>query len=174
MWREELSYLAERKPWRDSLVFLKNAVAENPASAEVYVGAIYFLIDLLLEGPVQGRIDFVREADEIAVEIKGFFDESHKQFSENAEYLFFVGYFMALTDWYFGGDILETSRQMRRKATEIDPDNMLYEWALLSSTDDLVRKNDLARKILSDSEKIDWLKLRGAAGDYMIEVLKQT
>jgi len=171
-WREELSYLAERKPWKDVLVFFKKMIAENPDNVEVYVAAIYFLIDLLLEGPVEARINFVREADDIAREIKKFFDESHKQFNENAEYLFFVGNFMGLTDWYFGGDILELSRQMQKKAAEIEPDNILYKWADALSIDPK-KETDLAIEILADSEKIKWLKSRGAAGEYMINMINR-
>lgn len=167
-WREELAYLRERKPWSEVLIFLEKTADENPDNVEVYVETIYFLLELLLE---DSGINFEVEGDKIADILKAFFEKSYKRFSENAEFLFFIGYFMALAEWYFGQNDLQLSKQMQKKAIEIEPENILYEWSYKFSTNDR-SAYELSKQLLSDSEKMKWLEMKGVAGEYISNAIK--
>ena len=175
-WREEFSYLKDRKSWDEVFNFLEKTSAENPDDVEVYIETICFLSDLLLE---DRGINFELEADKIAKTLKDIFDKSYKRFSENAEYLFFVGHFMALSDWLFGDDISEISHQMQKKAAELEPENILYKWGSKIAINPALSGNrvseaSLAKQVLSDSEKMNWLKSKGMAGEWMIDILKSS
>lgn len=168
--QDDAMNLRKTRPWEEVLSSLKKTADNSPDSPRPHIEAICFLVDLLLEGPSEGRIDFVRDADEVASEIKSFFDFSRERFGRNAEYLFFVGYLISLTDWYFDEDTLETARQMEKSASELEPENDLYRWGYLMSIRDRSAEN-LAARILSQPERIKWLESKGCAGAQIRETL---
>lgn len=167
-WKEELKLLESNKYWDDAVVLIKRAAERNPDDVEVCTRAIYLLVNLLLEE------DFVAhnlEHDSLARMLKQYFDYSHKRFGDNAEYLFFTGYFMGLAEWYFGQDTLDLSHQMLKKATEIEPENTLYEWAYKFVLGD-ESAGLLAKKLISDAEKMKWLESKGSPGEYLVFVVR--
>lgn len=167
-WKEELRDLREKKLWKEVTIFLGKIVKDNPDNVEVYIEAIYTLLDILLEEDWNSP-NF--EHDKIAKTLKDLFDESYKKFSRNAEYLFFIGYFMALAVWYFGQEDLELSYQMLKAATKIEPNNNLYEWAYKFSTND-ASAGRLSEKLILDAEKMKWLESKGNVGEYMIGTIR--
>ena len=78
---------------------------------------------------------------------------------------------MGLAEWYFGQETLNLSHQMLQKATKLEPENPLNEWAYKFVLGDQ-RAGSLCEKIISNSEKIRWLESKGSPGKYIINVLK--
>ena len=105
--------------------------------------------------------------------LKKYFDESYSKFSEVPEYLFFVGYFMGLADWYFGQHDFELADQMKKKASDLEPDNMLYEWSWRFVKDDPLAKRCAEQLLKHDTKRIEWLKSKGAPGTYILDVIKR-
>ena len=119
------------------------------------------------------------EHNHIAELLKKYFDESYQKFSENSEYLFFVGKILYIAEWYFGVDddlkVLEEKLafKMQKKAFEKESKNPLYEWAYVFSKDEKLRAFDLSKQILYDKyNQLDWLKSKGFAGKYLIESIE--
>lgn len=165
-WSDELIYAQQMKSWEELHGILEESLLKDPNNAWKYVEVIYFLLDILLYGNCKSMSDH----DKIAEILKEFFERSYKKFSENAEYLFFVGYFMALAVWYFGQDNLNLSHKMLKKATEIEPQNKLFEWAYKFSTNHSSTK-EVVKQLLLDSKNMKWLKSKGQAGEYMIDAI---
>lgn len=143
----------------------EHKLQENPDDVKNLVSALYFLIDLALEGPVRGEIDWVKEAKEIGSAIEKLFNSTCRHFENNPEYLFSFGYFLVLTDWYFGSDILEIAGNMSKRAAELEPTNILYKWAANRPSE------SLRKQVLANSEIITWLKSKGEYGEYIESVL---
>ena len=165
---QQLEILERNKAWPDAVGFVKDAIAANPQDAEGYVRAIYLLLNLVLEEDYAGC---GLNHDDLADMLKNYFDSSYERFSDNGEYLFFVGYFMGLAEWYFGQEDLDLSRQMLKRAVQIEPQNRLYEWALRFVTADEAA-NDLSRQLLSDERTMKWLESKGGPGAYMAWAIK--
>jgi len=165
---QQLEILERNKAWPDAIRFVKKAIAANPQEAEGYVRAIYLLLNLVLEEDYAGG---GLKHDDLADILKEYFDSSYEKFSDNPEYLFFVGYFMGLAEWYFGQDDLELSRQMLKRAVQIEPQNLLYEWALRFVTADEAA-NELCQQVFSDEGTMKWLKSKGSPGAYMAWAIK--
>jgi S-ribosylhomocysteine lyase LuxS involved in autoinducer biosynthesis len=167
-WKEELESLEHRKLWSDAVVFIKKTTEKNRDDVEVYVRAIYLLLNLLLEEDYAAHN---LEHDSLAKLLRQYFDDSYKRFRSSAEYLFFTGYFMGIAEWYFGQDTLDLSHQMLKKATELEPENALYEWAYKFALGDELA-GYLSKKIIADSEKMKWLESKGSPGEYIINVIR--
>lgn len=167
-WKAELKLLESDKRWDDAVVLIKRTTASNPDDVEVYIRAIYLLLNLLLEEDYAAHN---LEHDSLARMLKQYFDYSYKRFGDNAEYLFFIGYFMGLAEWYFGQNTLELPYRMLKKAMEIQPENTLYEWAYKFVSGD-EGAGLLSKKLVSDVEKMEWLESKGSPGEYIVFIVR--
>lgn len=167
-WKEELESLEDSRRWKDAVATVQNVIDQHPQDPEAYVRAIYLLLNLLLE---EDYASHGFDDETLAGMLKRYFDQSFQQFGNNAEYLFFTGYFMGLAEWYFGQETLDLSHQMLEKATQLEPENPLYEWAYRFVLGD-ERSWSLCEKLISDSNRIKWLDSRGSPGKYIINVLR--
>lgn len=157
-----------QKDWDAAINTMQKVLKEKPPEAEAYVRAIYLLLHILLEEDYEKQ-----KHDTIANLLKQYFDESYLKFSESAEYLFFIGYFIALAEWYFGQDNLQLADQMKERACAIEPDNILFEWSLRFSKSDPVA-DYLADQLLKyDTPRIEWLRSKGAPGLYLLDVISR-
>lgn len=166
IWIEILSMMKKKHSWDKFILFLEQN-SSNEIGPEKYIETIYFLLNTL----IYGQYESTSEHDKIAQTLKAIFDKSYKSYNKNAEYLFFVGYLMALASWYFGQNDLELSHKMLRTSTEIEPDNILYQWAYRFSISDPLAKN-LSKQLTLDSDEIKWLNSKGDAGKYIVSIIR--
>jgi hypothetical protein len=167
-WQKELESLEAAKGWDDAVTFLQESIALYPDDVELYVQAIYLLLNLLLEEDYSA---FKLEHDNLAASLKKYFDDSYEKFKCNAEYLFFVGYFSGLAEWYFGQKDLSLSHQMLKQAAEFEPDNPLYQWAYKFVIGD-EEARQLCKQITSNTALMSWLESKGSAGQYLTAVIR--
>lgn len=166
-WKKYLETLENDKDWLAAIDLVQQVIENNPSDKEAYIRGIYLLLNILLEE------DYPEDRhDMMASLLKKYFEESYTKFSNDAEYLFFIGYFIELADWYFGEDKLELAGEMTKKAYDLDSENLLYEWSWrFSKRDPLAEK--LSEKLFTlDKSRIDWLKSKGAPGHYLLNVIK--
>ncbi|MCD8042190.1 MAG: hypothetical protein LUH10_03925 [Tannerellaceae bacterium] len=180
IWKKELTKVEslfghhEMRSWITILKMVQNFMNEYPDDVELNIRVIYLLHNILLEEGYPHE-----EHDLIADLLKRYFDESYERFSENAEYLFFIGKILYIAEWYFGlkddDKPIEESLafQMQKKALEKEPDNILYKWGYALSGGNKNEIFILAKRILyGDNTKwLDWLKTKGFPGEYTIEGL---
>lgn len=173
-WKEHLIELEHKKDYKLAAEFIQNVIKENPDNIEAYIRAIYLIHNILVEEDYP-----VSEQDSLANLLKLYFDTSYQKFSDNAEYLFFVGKILYIAEWYFGldDDFKPTEEkqafQMQKKAHELERNNILYEWAWRFSLGDK-SASTLAEQILTqDTTKSEWLKSKGLPGEYILETLEQ-
>ena len=178
-WKVELSkYEAQfgyhlEIDWSSPISIIKNTLSENN-SAEAYVRSIYFLHNVLVE-------ERYTESEGIYIQelLKKTFNESREKFSNDSEYLFFIGKILHISEWYFGLEEDDKPKpeqlaiKMQKKASEIEPTNILYEWAYLFSVAREVTSSQLAEQILSrNGNMVDWLTSKGFPGNYVLDSIK--
>ena len=127
-WKEQLDNLQDSKQWKSAIDLIVKTINNNSEDVEGYIRIIYLLHNILLEE------DYLEEEhDPMANLLRKYFEESYQKFSENPEYLFFVGKILYIAEWYFGIDDdfkpLEEKLafKMQKKAFEKDSDNQLYQ-----------------------------------------------
>jgi len=169
-WQKELESLEAAKRWGDAVTFLQESIALYPDDVELYVKGIYLLLNLLLEEDYSACN---LEHDNLAALLKKYFDDSYEKFKGNAEYLFFVGYFSGLAEWYFGQEDLSLSHQMLKKATEIEPDNPLYHWAYKFVIGD-EEARELCKQSASNMASMSWLESKGSPGQYLTGIIRSS
>ena len=173
-WKKQLSEIEKdfgfhkERDWKPAIGLVKQLLAEHPNDLELNIRAIYLLLNILLEEDYPDE-----EHDPMANFLKKCFDESYQKFSENPEYLFFIGYFMVLAEWYFGQNDFKLADEMKRKASKLDPDNILYEWSWRFSDNDPLAEYFAEQLLKHDTEKIKWLKNKGAPGAYILDVIER-
>jgi tetratricopeptide (TPR) repeat protein len=175
-WKEQLSEIEshfgrhENQDWEFAIELIKSLVEKYPNDVEVYIRTIYLIHNILVEEDYPNG-----KHDEMADLLKKYFDKSYSLFSENAEYLFFIGKILHIAEWYFGLDNDELAMEMQKKAMDKEPGNLLYEWAYrLSCSGDIV-EGYLANQLIEyEKEKVDWLKSKGFPGNYVLEHLQMS
>ncbi|MFM7022220.1 MAG: hypothetical protein ACKOXB_04525 [Flavobacteriales bacterium] len=171
-WKEELIKYENSRDWESAIELMKDVISIDSSSSEAYISVIYLLHNLLLEEQYTGT-----DREEISILLKQYFNDSRKRFSENSEYLFFIGKILYIAEWYFGVDddlkpIKERQAfKMQKKACEIEPNNILFEWGYRFSLGEKLSEK-LAEIILKDDSIVTWLKVRGFHGQYILESLK--
>jgi len=160
----------EQRDWKPAVELVKNLVKKYPNDVEVYIRAIYILHNILVEENYP-----CDEHDEMANLLKKYFEKSYCLFSENAEYLFFIGKILHIAEWYFGLNDDKLAMEMQKKAMDKERGNLLYEWAYrLSCSMDSVEGYLANQLIKNEKEKIDWLKSKGFAGNYLLKHLQMS
>lgn len=166
-WKKYLEELEKDKDWSAAIDLMKQVINNNPEDKEAYVRAIYLLLNILLEE------DYPEDRHSmLASRLKQYFEESYTKFSNDPEYLFFIGYFIELADWYFGEDKLQLATEMTKKAFDLDTDNVLYEWSWRFAEGDPLAGQLSEKMIMYDNSKIVWLKDKGAPGNYILNVIQ--
>lgn len=120
-WKVYLRELELNKQWDRAIEFMQMIIETNSDDMHAYIYMNFLLMNLLVEEDYdESKYDYYTKL------IKKYFDESYAKFSDNAEYLFCTGITAVMSEWYFG---LNTDgyQQMLAKATELEPDNMLYK-----------------------------------------------
>jgi hypothetical protein len=171
-WDERLSEIESlfgthvKRDWKPNIYYIQNLIEEMPNEVEVMIRAIYILHNILVE-----EVCSDDENDRMASILKKCFHESYQRFSENSEYLFFIGKLLYIAEWYFGIDDdfkqLEEKLafRMQKKAFEIDPGNKLYQWAYFFSKDEKEKAFELSKELLyNEYITVNWLKTKGFAG----------
>jgi len=116
--------------WKNSVDLCVKIIENYGNDCEAYIRVIYFLHNIILEEHHEGITH-----EQIEVMLSTYFSESKIKFSRNPEYLFFIGKILYIAEWYFGINegpkptIEYQAFKMQKKASELEPNNILYEWA---------------------------------------------
>lgn len=154
--------------WKPAVAFAQKVIDNNPEDIEAYIRVIYLLHNILVEEDYPET-----EHDHMANLLKQYFNKSYKKFSENAEYLFFIGKILHIAEWYFGLADNKLAVELQKKATEKEPGNLLYEWTYRFSCPGDIEEGYLAHQLIThEKDKIRWLKSKGYPGEYILEHLE--
>jgi len=170
-WKEKLSKIEQSKDWKSAITLMQNTISENDSSLDAYLSISYLLMNLLVEEQYDPN-----DHDYYAGLLKKYFIESYAKFSKNPEYLFYIGQIACISEWYFDIEI-EEAQSMMKKASEFEPNNILYNWANFSNLDmrDSQNKGKMisyAKKALSEPKVKEELKSKGALGNYLLNSLE--
>ena len=170
IWQKQLKEFEDRKEWKNAIQLLENTIEKLPVEVEAYVSIIYLLHNLLLEEEIKNYELTESELENLLLK---YYQDSYSMFRNNAEYLYFIGSIMHVAEWYFGQSDTVLALQMQKRATEIEPDNILFAFSYIFSISDKSKAWELAKKILLvEGDKLKWLKSKGFAGSYQIGTLK--
>lgn len=175
-WKEQLSEIEKdfgfhkKKDWKPAIDLVNKLLSEYPDNVELNIRGIYILHNILVEEEYSNE-----EQDILIYLLPKWFNQSRVKFSENAEYLFFIGEILHIAEWYFGLEDTELALEFHKKAMEKEPGNVLYEWAYRFSYPEDVIADYLANQIITNGkDKISWLETRGFPGEYILERLKMS
>lgn len=174
-WKEQLSEIEKEFgfhkeiDWQPSIDFVTGLLAEYPNDVELNVRAVYLLHNILVEE------EYSDEEESGMVELlQKWFTQSKEKFSDNAEYLFFIGKILHVAEWFFGLEDNYLALEFQKKAMEKEPENQLYEWAYRLSCGDVSEGNLAHQLIENEKSKISWLGTKGFPGEYILEHLKMS
>ncbi|MES2619689.1 MAG: hypothetical protein V4615_02475 [Bacteroidota bacterium] len=154
--------------WKPAIALAQKVIENGSDDVEAYIRVIYLLHNIVVEEDYPES-----EHDHMAELLKQYFNESCKRFSENAEYLFFIGKILHIAEWYFGLEDSKLAVEFQKKAMEKEPGNLLYEWAYRFSCLGDVVEGYLAHQLITDEkDKVRWLKSKGFPGEYILEHLE--
>ena len=170
-WKDDLLELKRQERWMDIIVSCEQQIQKDNNSADSYIQTIYLTHDILLEEYPTSQEE--QEAQRLLIHT---FSDGQQRHWDNAEYLFFIGSLVPIAEWLFG--LKESSKplekrigyEMVKKATLLDPHNLLYRWSYQDYNRDTQSKQ-LAQDILSDQVVVSYLRRQGYAGEYMLDIL---
>ncbi|MDM1406800.1 hypothetical protein [Myroides sp. DF42-4-2] len=170
-WKTQLLRLEQSKDWKTAINLLEETIKQDSNSIEAYLSMNYLLMNLLVEEQYDSK-----EHDYYAELLKKYFIESYSKFFDEAEYLFYIGQIACMSEWYFDIDI-EKAHSMMKKASELEPNNILYKWANYIDLDmcELSNKKIIilySKNALSVPAVIMDLESKGALGKYLFGLLE--
>lgn len=172
-WKKRMSELEKefgfhkKIDWQPSIHFVNELFSKHANNVELNIRAIYFLHNILVE---EEYLD--KDRNRMTKLLQKWFNQSKERFSENAEYLFFIGKILHIAEWFFGLEDNRLALEFERKGMEKEPENKLYEWGYRSSSGDR-RASYLASQLIdNEKSKIDWLKMKGFPGEYILGHLR--
>lgn len=170
-WKKQLAQFEHNRQWDEAIEFMRKVIAQYPDNLDAYLSINYLIMNLLVE---EDDYDQSKHYYYAAL-LKRYFDESYTKFSENPEYLFFIGKIAVMSEWYFGIE-QEEIKQLLDKALILDPNNILYQWTYYMFLDKKDPKSKELRKAYANSiiknESIKKLLLsKGSLGKYILELL---
>jgi len=175
-WKKQLTEIEKdfgyhrKRDWMPVVNLVDKMLTEYPNNVELNIRAIYILHNILVEEEYHD--EDIYKMTEL---LQKWFNESKKKFSENTEYLFFIGKILHIAEWYFGLEDNKLALKFQKEALEKEPGNLLYEWTYrLSCGEDVMEKYLAHLIIVYDGDKISWLKKKGFPGEYVLEHLKMS
>ena len=175
-WQEKLSKIEKdfgfhkEINWKPAIDLVNELLTKYPNDVELNIRAVYLLHNILVEEEYSDK-----EESRMIELLQKWFIQSKEKFSENAEYLFFMGKILHIAEWYFGLNDNTLALMFQKKAMNKEPNNLLYEWAYrLSYPDDTVEKYLSHQIIENEKDKISWLERKGFPGTYILEHLRMS
>lgn len=180
-WKERLSEIEKdfgfhkERNWKSAIDLVSGLLAEYPSDVELNIRAIYILHNILVEEEYPDE-----EQNRMIDLLQKWFNQSKEKFSEDTEYLFFIGKILHIAEWYFGinegmNPVEKTlAFQMQKKAYEMEKGNVLYEWAYRFSLEDKLAAYLAEQILLHDKATLKWLKSKGFPGEYILATLEQS
>lgn len=137
---------------------------------ELYIRSLYILHNIIVEERCSETLSLKMEGL-----LREIFVETRKRFSENSEYIFFIGEILHIAEWYWGLEDTSTAIAFHKKAFELEPRNLLFEWAYRYSDNEDTESGFLACKILeNDKSRVAWLVSKGFPGQYILRRLESS
>ena len=169
-WKEELLEIEKdfgfhkQRDWKPAITLFSELLKQYPDNVELHIRAIYLLHNILVEEEYPNE-----EQDRMVNFLQKWFNQTKDRFSENAEYLFFIGKILHIDEWYFGLEDTNLAMEFQRKAMEKEHGNLLYEWAYRFSCPGDITAGYLAHQLITnEKDKIRWLKSKGFTGEYIL------
>lgn len=171
-WKSKITSIEQSNDWRSAIELLEKQNGDTP---EIYLRVMFLLLDFVVEGQYTQE-----EHDYAAEKLREYFYESYEKFSDNPEFLFFIGIMVYIGEWYFGMESVEPATAMLENAMRMKPDDTLYRWGYYSRIDQRPEQNtdlklQLSEQLLfRETTKLDWLKNKGILGKYILGTLDWT
>jgi hypothetical protein len=169
-WQHQFEDCERNRDWKNTTAFIDEILSEQAGNPEAWVRALYLLHNILLEEhPEKAGLD--RKL--LEMKLLTYFNDSRVRFTNNAEYLFFMGVIGRIAEWYWGEKNIDFAKAMSLKAHQLEPANKLFEWGALSplrNKKDCERCVFLAKSILAGSLEKEWLESKGFPGRYILEI----
>ncbi len=144
-------------------------IHEDMNDPDIAIECIYFLLDILLYGRYVDR----SEGHSIELLLRDVFRSTYSRFGDNPRFLCFVGYFIAVSYWYFDEPDLSRSHEMMKRAYALEPQNMLYEWAWKFSTAD-PSAIPLAEQLLESSDLIAEISNSMESAKFLMDAIRES
>ena len=141
----------------------------GPDLADRDVARIMFvLVDYLAERSCTGQ-----QADKIILHLREIYWDSRERYSARAGYLFFTGIIITRGEWYFAQNGVDEAIAYLKKAVELEPSSLLFQWGYIAMLDQRPTSNsklkyELASGILESNDLVQWLLDTGALGKYVL------
>jgi len=186
-WKQKVRILEQHDDFDVAIFYLGQVIKEHPDDVDAYIFMLFRLMDTIVEhachfanvsktpvSDIKKKYYDSRE-DEYEVLAKKYFREGYAKFSENADFLFYVGLTAVMSEWYFNIDVPDYER-MLDKARMLDPDNLIYNYSYYRDLDQTTESNKTeiiayAKMILDENAPIrKVLADKGAVGEYWLEM----
>lgn len=186
-WKEQLSILETNEDFDVAIFFMEKVIKENPDNVDAYIFMLFRLMYTIVEHScyfsnisssevrsIKKQYYDVKE-DYYEMLAHKYFKEGFEKFSENPDFLYYVGFTAAMSEWYF--DInREDYVNMLNKAMALEPDNLLYKDTYFINLDLTIACNKkeaekYAKVVLSkDSPLTRAVVDKGAIGEYWLRL----
>lgn len=169
-WKEQLKQYEYNKDWDAAISLMQVIIDDTPDELDSYLCMNYLLMDILVNEMYDNS-----KHGYYADLLKKYCLESYRRFSNNSEYLFYIGFIASMSEWYFGIE-MEDVESMLKKATNLDSESLLYEWGYCCIPNQRAEVNtetkySLSKQILENDMLMKNITKKGLLGEYLEEFI---
>lgn len=187
-WKDKLKILEQGEDFDVAIFFIRKIIQEHSEDVDAYIYLLFRLMYMMVEGScyfsnvseskvsdIKQRYYDAKDSEYMLLAMR-YFKEGYIKFSENAEFLFYVGITAVMSEWYFGIE-REDYDAMLKKALQLDPNNPVYQRSYYIELDRNDEHNkqviiNYARLVLYEDSPIKKiLRSKGAVGEYLLKLM---
>lgn len=187
-WKDTLKILEQNEEFDVAIFFMRKVIQEDPEDVDAYIYILFRLMYIIVEGSCyfsnvsRTETRYIKQQyydskdHEYGLLALQYFQEGYIKFSENAEFLFYIGVTAVMSEWHFGIDVKDYDA-MLKKAITLEPYNPLYQrsyYIELDRNDDnnkqkIITYAELVLCEYSPIKKI--LQSKGTIGEYLLKLM---
>ena len=169
---KEADRLEQKELFEQEITLLNDFLCKNKGKdssllTDLYIRLLYILVHIVIDGIKMRHYDF----NDRSKMFNTHFSKSFKLYEENAEYLFYIGNLLYMSEDYVYYDVKQIE-QILNLAYTLD-NSILYKWGELNSKSKLRESSRLLAQeiLLMHDDVLINLKKKGLAGKYILNQL---
>ena len=153
----------------EALNLIEKLIYSDESNKKVYIHGIYLIYHILRAGDNNMSME---DYSNLENKYKNWFDFSFQSYSNDAEYLFFVGHLLDFLEYYVGYPEKGTSIKMVKRAFHLDKENLLYKWSFFLLRGWYKKSDKIAKQIVAyNTQILNSLAQEGLPGQTISETL---
>jgi hypothetical protein len=167
---DKIFELEEENKFEEVFQLYQTLYSEKESDYEIWKNFHFFLWNAIEDATTE-----FNERIEVNKLLQKLFDEGKNNFSELADFNFITGYTVSIFPYEYGDydDLEFEANQMLKKATEMEPENLIYKLVYFGSISNVDKEEYRKLEIESSPKVLETFSGKGTLNKYFRQILNR-